>query len=64
MHCPKCTQRMEVLPDLYGNSGKAWYGCKGCDKVFEHSRNFASPGFSVKPFLNSIKMFQQMLIAI
>lgn len=35
MYCMSCGQSMELLPDLYFNTGKSWYGCKNCNTVVE-----------------------------
>jgi hypothetical protein len=36
-NCPDCGARLECMSKLYFHSGKSWYGCKKCDKVFEHN---------------------------
>lgn len=45
--CPRCNNTLQGLDPLFFHTGRAWYGCKGCNLVIaQHFCSFTGRKYS------------------
>ncbi len=63
MHCQRCGEPMEMLPDLYFHSGKSWYGCKKCNVVIEENYCSVSGGhMGTEPCFLNYEQYKERIV--
>ena len=62
MYCQKCGNTMKLLPDLYPDSGKSWFGCERCGTVIEYNYcSMTGRSFGANPCHLSYQEFMERI---